>query len=400
MTKNIYTKKSVEQLLEDDAFIALVRGGKIDWEEFLLQNKDNKSSLLEAKRIISALQFSEDRLGHKRKIDLWQKLEIVQLKSSKRYLRIRILQSVAACMLFLLSLGGGFYWYNESMTADYEFAANESPVQKGKTLLVLSTGEAIQLKHEQATIKVENEGKEICIVNDTTLKNLEPAKIIKKEIKLTEVVVPFGKNLSLTLSDGTKVWLNAGSRFAFPQKFEGKYRKVHLDGEGYFEVAKMKHHPFILTSNHANIEVLGTKFNVSTYDADDYSETVLLEGSVKVMGRNKLLNEKVIIEPGQSATYNTTEKKMAVVEIEEPEKNIAWINGWYEYKDVSLDKVLKKLERYYNVKFIYDENKIKKALPISGKLDLKSSIENVMPILSGVTGVNYIITSNYILIKH
>ena len=103
---------------------------------------------------------------------------------------------------------------------------------------------------------------------------------------MNQVVVPFGKKSSIELADGTKVWLNAGSRMAFPDRFTGSRREIFLEGEAFFNVTPDKSMPFYVKTKEVVIRVLGTKFNVSAYEADNEVVTVLVEGTVS-MRENK-----------------------------------------------------------------------------------------------------------------
>ena len=206
---------------------------------------------------------------------------------------------------------------------------------------------------------------------------------------MNEVIVPYGKRPQLVLEDGTKVWLNAGSRLAFPQKFDGKKRTVFLEGEGYFEVAKNTSQPFMVHTSSVNIEVTGTKFNISAYQSDDFCQTVLLEGSVNVIGKSKLLNNRTSMLPNQKVTFNKNEQTLVRENEYFPELYVAWTEGWYSFSNESLTEIFKKVERYYNVKIEYNPDLISKALPVSGKLDLKDSISEVMKVLSLVVKVDF-----------
>lgn len=162
-----------------------------------------------------------------------------------------------------------------------------------------------------------------------------------------EVVVPRGRRVSLLLSDGTKVWLNAGSRFSYPSVFSGKCRTVRLEGEGYFEVARDSASPFIVQSSVLDIRVLGTKFNVKAY-RDEPSRIVLEEGAVEVSTRDNTSTQKmaprdeVVYTPADGLTLHKSGDG----------GSCGWISGELKFENTPLPAMAKDMERRYNVKIV------------------------------------------------
>jgi ferric-dicitrate binding protein FerR (iron transport regulator) len=160
------------------------------------------------------------------------------------------------------------------------------------------------------------------------------------------LTVPYGKRFDLELSDGSLVKLNAGSSIRYPIKFiAGQHRKVFLDGEAYFDIAKDKAHPFVVNANTVDIEVLGTEFNVSYYPEDAHINTVLVEGSVKL---NSDGSEAVFLTPGQLGQWDKQNKNMTVKKVE-TDIYTAWKDGVLLFKRASFSNIKKKLERYFDV---------------------------------------------------
>jgi len=217
---------------------------------------------------------------------------------------------------------------------------------------------------------------------------------------MMEVVVPFGKKSQLTLEDGTKVWLNAGSRMAFPEKFNGKKREIFLEGEGYFEVAHNTEIPFYVNTGEIAVKVLGTRFNVSAYESDGAIETVLIEGKVAISERSALafLKDESILLPNQRASYDRKERSIVIKDEPNVENAIAWTEGVFKFHRQSINEVMSKLERYYNVQFVFNPGFPAKDL-ITGKLYLKDSIEQVMKTLEVVAKIQYRIEGKKIYIE-
>ena len=212
------------------------------------------------------------------------------------------------------------------------------------------------------------------------------------------VTVEKGQKVALTLPDKSRVWVNSGSTLTYGSRFNKHERIIALNGEAYFEVAKNVQKPFLISTGDIKIEVLGTKFNVSAYSSDNQSETVLLEGSVNIWDNTKLFKDKISMIPNQKATYSKTAKEIVLEEEVDPGIYAAWTDGWYQFKNESLEKVFLKLEKYYNIRFKYDQKIISGSLPISGKLDLKDSLEEVMAVLSKVAKFKYQISDNSVII--
>lgn len=405
MTERKYIGYSVEDLIHDQEFVAAVKSKNTSetWERFLIEHHESKNSLIQAREIIQLFQTSDiGVLDKKKKHKLWINIYSYKVESSENYRRIN-LQSFtrfAASILIILSLGGLLYLNFTRNENQYQFSESGNDLKTENSMLVLSNGNKVELKNSDSKITVLKGKNGIQINNDSIVENQAAIDKNTNQAKLNEIIIPFGKKSKLLLEDGTTVWLNAGSRFAFPPKFEGKKRQVILDGEAYFEVAKNTGKPFIITTGAINIEVLGTKFNVNAYSSDNLSETVLIEGSVNIWDNGKLFKDKILMVPSQKATYNKTGKEIVLEPELDPRKYIAWIDGWYKFNNESFELVLKKLEKYYNVKFQYDQTVKSQILPVTGKLDLKESLNDVLTVLSSVTKFEYQISGDIVIIKN
>jgi transmembrane sensor len=157
---------------------------------------------------------------------------------------------------------------------------------------------------------------------------------------------PRGSNvIDIGLSDGSHVWLNAGSSLTFPVAFNGAERKVSVNGEAYFEIAPDAGKPFLVNKGDMEITVLGTHFDVNAYDSE--IRTTLLEGSVRV---NKGIQE-AILRPGQQALVDT---KISIVNNVNVNQVVAWKNGFFNFENVHLREVMQQLERWYDITVVYE----------------------------------------------
>ena len=199
---------------------------------------------------------------------------------------------------------------------------------------------------------------------------------------MNTVIVPQGQRVSLTLADGTKVWLNAKTKMEYPQSFKAfDERIVKVDGEAYFEVSKNKNRPFIVKTSKGDIEVLGTKFYVSAYATTDIFETSLIEGRVKV----HTAYEDMTLYPRDKAVLQNgilTRKHIDDMYI------YRWRDGLYCFKNLSFEDVLKQFEIYYDVRFV-KENPQMANPKLNGKFRLIDGVDYALRVLQREVGFSF-----------
>ena len=199
---------------------------------------------------------------------------------------------------------------------------------------------------------------------------------------MNTVIVPQGQRVSLTLADGTKVWLNAKTKMEYPQSFKAfDERIVKVDGEAYFEVSKNKNRPFIVKTSKGDIEVMGTKFYVSAYATTDIFETSLIEGRVKV----HTAYEDMTLYPRDKAVLQNgilTRKHIDDMDI------YRWRDGLYCFKNLSFEDVLKQFEIYYDVSFV-KENPQMANPKLNGKFRLIDGVDYALRVLQREVGFSF-----------
>lgn len=199
---------------------------------------------------------------------------------------------------------------------------------------------------------------------------------------------PKGGHFHLILSDGTKVWLNASTLIRFPSSFTDAQREIYLEGEAYFEVAKVqnfenKNIPFIIKTQQQQITVLGTNFNVSSYPNDENERTTLSEGSVKVSPRGS--DQFMLLKPGEQSLVqeNTVTKQLADLE-----STLAWKDGDFIFNHENLFDIMKKIERWYDVEVVFDED-VNKNRTFSGAVSRSRNLSDVLELLKMTGKVNF-----------
>ena len=196
--------------------------------------------------------------------------------------------------------------------------------------------------------------------------------------------VPMGSKSQLTLSDGTKVSLNSQSRLFLCDNFSEINRTVSLSGEGYFEVKSDKKHPFIVKTNNFEVRVTGTKFNVSSYSDDENISATLSEGHIQLYTKN---NQEFILKSGDKISFNkkTMESSLQRADIE---AELSWVNGEFIFKEIPFSNLIKKLERWYDVKLLYKGLQFN-AMKYSGRFKNQETIWQVLDALKLTTPIDY-----------
>ncbi|MBB4034169.1 hypothetical protein GGR21_000054 [Dysgonomonas hofstadii] len=208
-----------------------------------------------------------------------------------------------------------------------------------------------------------------------------PKRSEEKANGYNKLIVPKGKRIQVILSDSSKLWINSGTQVIFPTTFDGEKREIFADGEIYLDVTRDTKKPFIVKTDNFDVKVLGTSFNICTYK-ELVPSVALINGHVMVED-NK--GGKAELQPNQLVTIeeNGIGKKREV--------NAAEYAGWTEnlliLRAESVENVLKRLSIYYNATFEVDE--AVKHLPISGKLDLKNDIKDIIRIISKTVPITY-----------
>lgn len=296
--------------------------------------------------------------------------------------------SVAAFLLLTLSVWLYFFVSSSLLDRSQELALNKIKPGGNKAYLVLSDGKKITLNDATSgrlateagvEIRKNSEGKLIYVVKD------------KSGVAghFNTIETPRGGQYEVILHDGTKVWLNASSKLVYPVSFSGSgARRVELSGEGYFEVAKDKAHPFKVISAGQEVEVLGTHFNINSYADEPVVRTTLLEGSIRVNGNT-------VLKPGEQSVLLNGKLNVRSVNTDNV---MDWKNGEFVFDNESLPSILRKVSRWYNVDVEF-VNPDSRSITFTGSVSRFENVSGMLKALQRTSKVRFVIEGNVIKVK-
>lgn len=337
------TQKEILALL--DRYLA----GETSFEEEQLLSRFHET-YGKGKELDEAFFTDERRLAILSKIENQIHFQKSRFINWKRWL------PVAAAVIIMLSITGILY-FNQKFEniSQVEFSQQAEQIMPGtnKAILRLADGTIISLddrnssnrtllKEKGLTVKSNHDGQLLYIIADTKAKGLKGTNSIE---------TPRGGKYEVLLPDGTHVWLNAASALTYNLDFSHQ-RKVQLQGEAYFEVAKKKV-PFTVRHGMQEIQVLGTHFNVNAYQDESYSETTLLEGQIALRSLQGKDEKTILMRPNFKVTtdHHSGLSKQSIADIESV---MAWKNGDFLFEDQELASILRVIARWYDVKVDYN----------------------------------------------
>lgn len=379
--KQKYTTYTADDFLLDTFFIQSIKEPTAETESFWLEFVDSKpanlNEFIQAKEILNTIKDDERLMLTETEINdiLRSIMDTNQStkKKSKKAIRYYIVAaSIAACIAIVFMILPKPDQIHGSEILSY--IAKKETVNFNDTIVKLILSDQKIIISEEAEPVIEYNKEEI---------KLQEKGIAKTEsAKYNQLIVPYGKRSRLTLADGTKLWVNAGTTLTYPIEFTDERREIYVNGEVFLDVAPDPEHPFIVKTNNMDIEVLGTKFNVTTYE-NEANQVVLVSGAVQIGMSDK--NKAVNLVPNDIFQLRDGEffKKQGDVEY-----YTSWVNGIYMFENEKLDVVMKRLSRYYGVP-IECEAGIADFPPCSGKLDLKDNLDEILEGLSIISSIKY-----------
>jgi ferric-dicitrate binding protein FerR (iron transport regulator) len=356
------------------------------WASYLEKHPEEKEMITSLKEELTYLKLKNEELSDQEKVLLLQKILKKKSQSENkgkfRQLGRNISRYAAVAVIFLIIGNIIMYLYLTPKKSEINFAGMEYNIPADEPRLILSDGSDIKLK-DNSDIQYLKEDK-VIVDNDSVKVSLDN----KNEAVSNQLIIPGGSRAKITLCDNTVVHLNAGSKLIYPSVFTGKTRDVLLFGEAYFDVSKNEDTPFMVRTSSLTVKVFGTKFNISSYSEDNIVQTVLVEGKVSIKRNDAPFYEQgITMHPNQLVTYNKKTKVLNTAEVD-TEYYTIWKDGMLKFEDQDLNRIIKKLERFYNLTINF-QDPLKGSIKISGKLDLNENKYEVFEYLSTLTKMEF-----------
>ncbi len=371
-----------------------------DEEEILLSEwgEETVDNLDICNRLTSDLDIANKRNAYK-KIDshiAWEKLQPkIKSQSVKGKKTILNFLKYAAVLLLPLVIGSLLVYQVVNNADDYsETIVDQFVPGSSKASLVLSNGEIVNLEERSDTL-IDGH----LLNQDNTLTYLAGVKdLTKASAKWDKVIVPTGGEYHLQLVDGTKVWLNSDSELKYTNQVVGKKRIVYLKGEAFFEVSKDKEHPFIVRTKNMDVKVYGTEFNVKTYEDEELCQTTLLEGSVSVDLKNgEEVIQSAMLKPDMQMEYSRGDLKGKVKYVDASLYS-GWKNGLFQFNNEDLGSILRKLSRWYDVKFFIQNQSIQN-IRFSGEMKRFEDLTTILNLLELGSNVRFKVQGGIVIVR-
>lgn len=379
-----------------------------DWVlEYLSQNDTPELRQLMLERFSADLETTPAlpaTVSQKLLSQIHQQITIEE-KSAKTISMFSWKRMVAAAAVILIAVTCSYLFFNKNNTPTPVAAihqmpkADVAPPNTNNAVITLGNGQQIILDSVgKGTLATQG--------NVSVIKTADGQIVYagtSEEILFNTLTNPRGsKPITLTLSDGSKVWLNSESSLRYPASFSGSVRAVDITGEAYFEVAKNTAQPFKVTvANKGVVEVLGTHFNINSYQDEQATKITLLEGSVKVsmaQASPQPMINSTVIKPGQQALYNTDAQSNETIKVKsnvDIAAVMAWKNGFFNFDNADLQTVMRQLSRWYNVEVIFNGNISKRNF--GGEMQRDLNLSEVLKLLEK-NNVHFKIDGNKLIV--
>ena len=307
--------------------------------------------------------------------------------------RMTLRWSIAASIILLVGLFVGRTISGvRDIHEEQELAKSVMQPGTSKAILMMADGKEVVLEQGQNLNILLNERVRVATSSQGIVYEEHGKGMVTEEYN--KLTTPVGGEYSLVLSDGTKVFLNADSELKYPVEFSDGKRIVDLKGEAYFEVHKDSLRPFIVRMNGAEVTVLGTSFNVNTYGDDGQIYTTLVNGSVRVAPmKNK---QEEMLKPGMQSVMNVQSGLLTVREVD-VEPYVAWREGRFVFRAMTLDLIMRQLQRWYDFEVFYQNSELKD-YEFRGVIKRDMDLDKVLSVIKATTNVDFEVKGKVITI--
>ena len=307
--------------------------------------------------------------------------------------RMTLRWSIAASIILLVGLFVGRTINGvRDMHEEQELAKNVMQPGTSKAILMMADGKEVVLEQGQNLNILLNERVRVATSNRGIVYEEHGKGVVTEEYN--KLTTPIGGEYSLVLSDGTKVFLNADSELKYPVEFSDGKRIVDLKGEAYFEVHKDSLRPFVVRMNGAEVTVLGTSFNVNTYGDDGQIYTTLVNGSVRVSSVKN--GQAEVLKPGMQSVMDVQSGQLTVREVD-VEPYVAWREGRFVFRTMTLDLIMRQLQRWYDFEVFYQNPELKD-YEFRGVIKRDMDLDKVLSVIKVTTNVDFEVKGKVITI--
>lgn len=301
----------------------------------------------------------------------------------------------AASIILLLTAGAWFLLTRKQKEEPQKLAVTRKAIPEkdpGRNTAILTLGDNsfVELDSAGNGIISTQGGSQVQLTNGQlayTANNADPNIITYNTIS-----TPRGGEFTVTLSDGTKVWLNASSSLRFPTVFTGNKREVELKGEAYMEVAENSKLPFEVKIRGVNVAVLGTEFNINGYEDEEEVVTTLVAGKVRVSATN---NNDQLLQPGEHAVLSNKGGNLFVEKADVAEET-AWKNGRTYFNGANIKQIMRQISRWYNVDVVYKGNAVN--MDFTCTVSRKDKLSKLLGLLELTGAVEFTMENNTIIV--
>ena len=307
--------------------------------------------------------------------------------------RMTLRWSIAASIILLVGLFVG-RTINGVRDMHEEQVLVKNVMQPGtsKAILMMADGKEVVLEQGQNLNILLNERVRVATSSQGIVYEEHGKGVVTEEYN--KLTTPIGGEYSLVLSDGTKVFLNADSELKYPVEFSDGKRIVDLKGEAYFEVHKDSLRPFVVRMNGSEVTVLGTSFNVNTYGDDGQIYTTLVNGSVRVSSVKN--GQAEVLKPGMQSVMDVQSGQLTVREVD-VEPYVAWREGRFVFRAMTLDLIMRQLQRWYDFEVFYQNPELKD-YEFRGVIKRDMDLDKVLSVIKVTTNVDFEVKGKVITI--
>lgn len=363
------------------------------WDDFVKKHPELKDEMQQAVTYLKKKGLHKSNLSDRERTELLNTIRTSIRHNQKSKLRRLIWYSSAAVSAVALIITAITLFRTTTTTpeTDHQNELIVGEMLHSEDIQLITSEEAIRFQSD-VEVTLNGEGKATVTPKSNAVKIID----INQE-KLNSLIVPYGKRSSLTLADGSRVWLNSGSVLEFPATFSGKKREIRLaSGEMYIKVSPDSDKPFYVHTSNFEVKVYGTAFNLSAYD-DQTSSIVLVEGSVALKRHGD--KEEMALRPNELASYDSQSGSFNRQQVD-VNNYISWREGYLTLDKTPMTELLQRIERYYNLSFNYEQDVNLQKRTCTGKIYLSEDIDNVMTTIALLSSTRYEIDKNRIYITN